>query len=147
MGWKREANKLLVVIGDAPQRKKSREELFELAKAAHESPFGVDASSIIEVGDTSGTSAKRGVRPFVISTIGVGKESVAEQASITMRKLAEVGGGSYAEVLVSKDAKAESPSVLIVQHILTLAFGARWASQMKDFLAIYLRYRDAGCFD
>ena len=42
---------------------------------------------------------------------------------------------------------AEAPSARIVKHILTLAFGSRWASQMDSFLDIYLRYRDAGAFE
>jgi len=146
MGWKRAANKLVVVIGDAPQRKKTRQELFDLAKGAHESPFGADASDIIEVSGSDKSNAKRGVRPFVISAIGVGDKAVAPQTRITMTELAKIGGGAYAEVLVGTDDGGQSASASIVKHILTLAFGSRWEAEMGRFLSIYLRYRDAGCF-
>jgi hypothetical protein len=149
MGWQEPANKLLVVVGDAPPHDNNMEEILTLVQEAHDSPFGKKASSVLEHrrdGKSRGKSgSKRGVRPFVTSAIGAGALQVHGLTRNAFAKIAEAGGGAYSEVLTAgEDGRAAS--VEIAEHILTLSFGARWRNQMHDFVRIYMQYRSAGTF-
>ena len=150
MGWQESANKLLVVVGDAPPHDGTMQELLALVRSAHDSPFGKEASSVVEHrrdGNSGGKSgSKRGVRPFVTSTIGAGSVQVQELTRISFAKIAAAGGGAYSEVLTAAEDGREA-SVEIAEHILTLSFGTRWRNQMHDFVRIYMEYRKAGSFD
>lgn len=144
MGWEESANKLLVVVGDAPPHPGTMEEILTLVREAYDSPFGQKASEVLEhTGGKSG--AKLGVRPFVTSTIGVGATKIEETTSKTFAQIAAAGGGAYSEVLTAGGG-TRSASVEIAEHILTLSFGSRWRSQMHDFVRIYMEYRNAGTF-
>lgn len=145
MGWKRETNKLLVVVGDAPPHQGTMDDLLDLVREANQSPFGEDPSSIIERNSKGSSGSKRGVRPFVTSTIGVGGAGVEATTRNTFVKIAEAGDGAYSEVLTAGGG-ADAASVEIAEHILTLSFGSRWRNQMHDFVRIYMQYRNAGFF-
>ncbi|MCK5941082.1 MAG: VWA domain-containing protein, partial [Planctomycetes bacterium] len=108
MRWQDDANKLVIVIGDAPPHPANRDALIELAKDAHERPgsHGVDNKK-----PTTGAADK--VTPFLTSTMGVFVKLGAgvpvprgfrefEQAQQQMRKdfqaVAKAGGGVFVEV-------------------------------------------------
>jgi hypothetical protein len=145
MGWKRETNKLIVVVGDAPPHQSSMDGLLDLVREANESPFGEEASGVLERSGKGSSGTKKGVRPFVTSAIGVGGGSVEATTRSTFMKIAEAGGGAYSEVLTAGGG-ADSASVEIAEHILTLSFGSRWRNQMHDFVRIYMQYRNVGFF-
>ncbi|MFT5829477.1 MAG: hypothetical protein ACI9D0_000051 [Bacteroidia bacterium] len=146
MDWERAANKVVILISDAPCHPKNQAAMIELARSANESPFGVDASDIIDVNETGSRSkSKRGVRPFIISAIGVGPNGVAQPTRDSLRPLSEAGGGAYAEVHTENAGSSKSVATKIVKHVLTLAFGSRWKSQMDVFMTIYMEYREQGC--
>lgn len=146
MGWERAANKVVILISDAPCHPKNQEKMIELAKSANESPFGADASDIIDVNEGEGRSkSKRGVRPFIISAIGVGPTGVAQPTRDSLRPLSEAGGGAYAEVHTENSGSSQKVATKIVKHVLTLAFGSRWRDQMDKFMTIYMEYREEGC--
>ena len=145
MGWKESANKLLVVVGDAPPHARTMDDILTLVREAYESPFGQDASGVLEHQGGGKSGSKKGVRPFVTSTIGVGSNKVEETTRMTFTKIADAGGGAYSEVLTSRGGGG-SASIEIAEHILTLSFGSRWRNQMHDFVRIYMEYRNAGSF-
>ncbi|MDP7063175.1 MAG: NF038122 family metalloprotease [Planctomycetota bacterium] len=141
MGWKRDTNKLLVVVGDAPPHQRTMEDLLDLVREANEAPFGEESNGR----GKGGSDTHRGVRPFVTSAIGVGGGSVEATTRNRFVKIAEAGGGAYSEVLTAAGG-GDSASVEIAEHILSLSFGSRWRNQMHDLVRIYMRYRDVGFF-
>lgn len=154
MGWKRGTSKLIVIVGDAPPHEKDMDACLQMAKAAREKPFGPKM-----VPTAPGTPAKDAVRPFVISTVGVGIAGrVQAETEEAFKKIAEAGGGSYGVFAV--DAKAmipgapqPKPSTLadgepnaIVTHLLMSAFGAEWKKPLEVFMEIYQDYRKQSFF-
>ena len=144
LGWERSANKLVVVVGDAPPHKDRIEAAVQMAIEANESPFGVDASELLEVTKEGNSAARRGVRPFIISTIGVGTTGVHRETRDSFQKIAEGGGGTYAQALVNRASSSASSE--IATHILNLSFGERWHDQTEVFVDVFLQYRAAGLF-
>ena len=140
MGWLRTANKLVVVIGDAPPHPEALDACLALAKLAHEQPLAVGGKPGAPL-----TGPKKDVKlpTYVISTLGVGANP---DTARTFKAIAEAGGGAYGRIDVrNKGADAEA-SRRILEHILVLSFGARWEREMKDFVEIFFRYRREGCF-
>jgi hypothetical protein len=171
MNWKKDANKLVVLIGDAPPHASETDKVVELVRAAHETPG-------VPVGKPS-TGPKSDDTPFLTSCIGVfvelqGKlkeqkgyrEFVDSQKQMRedFTKIAAAGGGVFVEVgftfsdePADKDkakdkgkpgakgeAIASAATRRIVEHILVLSFGERFAREMHDFVRIYYEYKEAG---
>jgi hypothetical protein len=141
VGWERSTNKLLLVIGDAPPKETRR--ALDLARNAHERPFGVDPSDL-SVGRGRTRSI---VRPFVIATVGVGSGAVPRPTEKAFMRLAQAGGGAYAKLLTRPSAVNGEPlpaSEAIARHVLTLAFGAQWQGQVEAFVEVYMQYHHSG---
>ena len=174
LNWKKDANKLVVLIGDAPPHARDREKAIELVRSAHDSPSGRGAKP------TTGTKVPE--TPFLTSCIGVVvnlegrlkeqpgyKEFVDSQK--TMREdfaaIAKAGGGVYVEVEFTfkdeapptsgkerkekakeqeqaRDQVASAATRRIVEHILVLSFGERFAPEMREFVRIFYEYKGAG---
>jgi hypothetical protein len=171
MNWKKDANRLVVLIGDAPPHAADKDKLLELVRAAHEAPGS-------PVGKPT-TGPKPVESPFLISCIGVFVElkgKLREQEGYrefvdsqkVMREdftaIAKAGGGVFVEVEFTftdepppaakgkekgkeRDIGAVVASAAtrrIVEHILVLSFGERFAVEMRDFVRIFYEYQEAG---
>lgn len=177
MNWQKDANKLLVLIGDAPPHAQETSKAVELVRAANQAPG-------VPVGKPT-TGPKPDDTPFLTSCIGVFVElkgKLREQRGYRefvdsqkqMREdftaIAKAGGGVFVEVEFTfgeepdpadkdkdkdkgrskgKDrdrgeAIASAATRRIVEHILVLSFGERFAREMRDFVRIYYEYKEAG---
>ncbi|MDP7062206.1 MAG: VWA domain-containing protein, partial [Planctomycetota bacterium] len=144
IGWGRSTNKLVMIVGDAPPHERDLEKTIAAAEAANKSPFGVDASLLLEVTKEGNSASKRGVRPFIISALGVGTTGVNGDTRSSFQDISEAGGGAYAEVLLN--TRSGQASADIAAHILGLSFGSRWSDQTDAFVEIFFAYRKAGLF-
>jgi hypothetical protein len=173
LNWQKDANKLVVLIGDAPPHPHETGKVVELVRAAHESPGS-------EVGKPT-TGPKPDVTPFLISCIGVFvelqgrlreqrgyREFVESQGQMRQDfgAIAKAGGGVFVEVEFTFGDEAEAPAKdkdkaktkeedagaaiasaatrRIVEHILVLSFGERFAREMREFVRIFYEYKEAG---
>lgn len=108
MNWQMDANKLVVVIGDAPPHPKEAQPAIDLVRAARESPGSAPGR-----GPITGQTQKSKPSPFLTSCIGVFldlKGKLREQPGFReftdsqrqMRedftKIAEAGGGTFVDV-------------------------------------------------
>ncbi len=151
MGWNKEANRLILVIGDAPAHPEDEQALLTLVREAHDHPFTNNGKNPV-----TGV-AKENVRPFITSLIATNPMVQEEFA-----KVAAAGGGAAVVLdapaapppppLRGKPAAApavapSSPAVQrIVGHILALSFGEEHRAQLERFAAIFFEYRDAKLF-
>lgn len=171
MKWQKDANKVIVLIGDAPPHPEEEGKVLELVRNAYESP-----------GSTAGkptTGAKPDVKPFLTSAIGVvvtlegnlknqnGYREFVESQKVMrddFAKIAKAGGGVYVEVGFTfsdqpeaKDKEkgrgkekdkidpgASAATKRIVEHILVLSFGERFAREMRDFVRVFYEYKEGG---
>ncbi len=171
MNWQKEANKLVVLIGDAPPHDRDKDKVLALVKAAHDNP-GVPVGKAL-------TGPRPDDTPFLTSCIGVfvelqGKlreqpgyrEFVDSQKKMRtdFTEIAKAGGGVFVEVeftftdqpppekdkAKAKDKErdkggsiASAATRRIVEHILVLSFGERFAREMRDFVRIFYEYKEA----
>ncbi|MBK8980024.1 MAG: VWA domain-containing protein [Planctomycetes bacterium] len=131
-GWRPDANKLVIVVGDAPPHPETESELLAMVRQAYEDPGSLGARSR---GPTTG--ARPDQRPFVTSTISAGTT-----ADRPMREIAEAGHGSFAQLHV-RDGSQSAPR-RIAEHVLVNAFGSTWRNSVASMLAVWFEYRDAG---
>lgn len=172
--WEEQANKLVVLIGDAPPHDQDKQALVELARTAYEKPGEHDSNG------RPTTGPKADVAPFRVCTMGVfvklGADVKAgpgfaefQKAQERMRQdfgeVAKAGGGVFVEVdftinsatpPTSKERRemreqrggaADLATRKIVEHILVLSFGERYTKEMQEFVRIYYAYVEAGFFD
>lgn len=175
LGWNPDANKLVVVIGDAPPHEPDVAKAIDLAKRGFTNPDSVSGSN------QPVTGPRRKQRPFLTSAIGVVLdlppafrsrpgygEFTASQKRMqeTFAELAKAGGGVYETVRFKvragppsakerkerkKNKGAVDPAAArathsIAEHVLVLTFGARFAAEMKALVKIYFDYKNAGLF-
>jgi len=126
MGWNRDTNKVVIVVGDAPP--KDLAAAVKLAREAHERPFA----------KTPTTGRKGGPRPFVVSAIAVGPYPVSP-----FTRIAKAGGGSVSQLSTSRAPKGVRRVTTVVKHVLTLAFGERWQNELGAFVRVFDKYREA----
>jgi hypothetical protein len=174
LNWKKDANKLVVLIGDAPPHPHERTKVIDLVRAAHDNPGNR--------GNKPTTGAKVPETPFLTSCIGVVvtlegklKDQPGYAAFVdsqkTMREdftaIAQAGGGVYVEVEFTftdepppasgkerkekakeqekaRDQVASGATRRIVEHILVLSFGEQFAAEMREFVRIFYDYKVAG---
>ena len=147
MGWKKNTNKVVIVVGDAPPHDVDLETCLTLARTAREAPFG---AKMVPTGP--GPVPKDATRPFVVSTIGVAMGStVATKTEEAFKKIAQAGGGAYGILVASpkplikgEPVEAGQEPDAIVEHLLTMAFGAEWTKPLGVFMAVYREYRKQG---
>ncbi|MEC9046637.1 MAG: vWA domain-containing protein [Planctomycetota bacterium] len=171
MKWRPDANKLVIVIGDAPPHPQQASQLVELAQAAYERPgqHGLDRSKPV-------TGARKKSTPFLTSTMGVFLkfgpgvpvqglqqfQASQERMRADFERVAAAGGGVFVEVefvidsvqpKTSKERRAEreagggladAATRKIVEHILVLSFGERFRVEMRDFVRVFYEYKEAG---
>ncbi|MDP6519138.1 MAG: VWA domain-containing protein [Planctomycetota bacterium] len=141
-GWTPKANKIVLLIGDAPAHAEALPEAIDLVRAAFEKPFGQSPREAPEKGSRRTSTGAN--RPFVTSAIAVGRGGIPAEVADTMTRIATAGGGAYGTLALGGDARA---STTIVRHLLIQAFGTRYKEQAGRFVEIYLEYHRAGFFD
>ncbi|MFM7297654.1 MAG: vWA domain-containing protein [Planctomycetota bacterium] len=140
MDWNKEANRLILVIGDAPPHPASMGAVLQLVKDAHDKPF---------VRGSKPLSGKREpLKPFITSTIATSQACKAE-----FEQIAKAGGGAsvYMEVRngggrATNDVDPAQAARSVVEHVLLLSFGAQHRPQLQRFARVFFEYRDAGLF-
>jgi hypothetical protein len=170
MKWQEDANKIAVLIGDAPPHPQEKQQVIDLARQAFEDP-----GSLGRKGPKTG--AKTETKPFLTSAIGVflkvgpgvnvgPRFHEFEASQRTMRtdfeEIAKAGGGVFVEVEFEinsatppsskekREAKKEGAGIAsaatqsIVEHILVLSFGERFKREMTEFVRIFYAYKKAG---
>ncbi len=170
MKWNADANKIAVLIGDAPPHPKEKQQAIDLARTAFEKPGSQNDKKPT-------TGARKPEKPYLTSAIGVFVKfgpnvklgpgyAQFKEAQETMRKdfkeIAQAGGGVYVEVEflfeggpppTSKEKRAakkkgggaaSKATREIVEHILVLSFGERFKVEMKEFVRIFYAYKEAG---
>ncbi|MBK7874812.1 MAG: VWA domain-containing protein [Planctomycetes bacterium] len=158
MNWNKEANRLILVIGDAPPHAESQAGLLELVKRAHDEPFARPPKpGKPEAPRTGGgpkpSSKAEPLRPFITSTI-----YTAPEAKKTFEEIAKAGGGASVYLDVGRggrparggkdapepeDASGADPAVRsVVEHIMLLSFGAEHRAALSILVRTFFEYLD-----
>ncbi|MEY4674553.1 MAG: hypothetical protein RL148_2337, partial [Planctomycetota bacterium] len=141
MGWDRDANRLVLVIGDAPAHEEVLTGLVEMVKRAHDQPFSRAK------GPVTGAKVPSKLRPFITSCIATNPA-----AKPHFEAIAAAGGGACVLLPMAapngKDvASAQSKAVQeVVRHVLKLSFGTQYEAQLNLFADVYFTWRDAKAF-
>ncbi|MEZ6017556.1 MAG: vWA domain-containing protein [Planctomycetota bacterium] len=161
VGWTPAANKLIIVMGDAPAHDDGLTRALDLARQAS-TDLGVRAGSVDQRRKLERTGRKVAPRsgeklegrPFVVSCIaamharggggGGGPQQDRNQVASHMRQIAEAGKGTYGEleVGVGEDAQASGARQL-VQMVVRMSFGSKYDREVQRFLDVYFEYREA----
>ncbi|MBM3990770.1 MAG: VWA domain-containing protein [Planctomycetes bacterium] len=141
MDWNRDANRLILLIGDAPPHPPSMGALLQLVKDAHDKPFARGGKPL--------SGRREPLKPFITSTIATSQACKAE-----FEQIAKAGGGAsvYMEVRngagrATNDVDPAKAARSVVEHVLLLSFGAQHRPQLRRFTSVYFEYRDAGLFE
>jgi hypothetical protein len=154
MHWNKDANKLILVIGDAPPHPEDEKDLLEMVKRAHDAPFEKVGKPVAPRTGRPRSAQEEEVqlRPFITSTIYAN-----DQAKKSFEEIAKAGGGTAVLLDMSEggvpakpdkkngDAPTETnPAVRkIVEHIMLLSFGQEYKPQLEAFVRIFFEYLDA----
>jgi len=170
MKWKTSTNKVVIVIGDSPPHAEAEDLAIRLARNAHEKPAAVVAGGARRAAPLTGVRKRKQkpekVRPFIISTIAVGRGPEAP-----FRAIAKAGGGAYVQIRGRGGRGGRgrrgggrgdgggrggrggrgggdrgNPTHRIARQILTLSFGERFKAQMEAFVDIYFQYQKEKVF-
>ena len=157
--WTKGANRMMLIVGDAPPHGNVESALVDMVKQAREHPFTTGRK-----GPITGKASTEGLRPFITSAIAT---SPAAQPSFDA--IAEAGGGASVLLDLSprrgggrggrggrpggrparpRGAPADSNSAAeqIAEHVMLLSFGAGYEAQLRRFVELFFRYRRAGAF-
>ena len=142
-GWTKDANRMMVVVGDAPPHHDAEDELLAMVKRAHDEPFAKGKKQAV----TGGGAAKVDLRPFITSAIATN-----QAAKPSFDAIAKAGGG--ASVLLDlggpgggKAAAKQRPAPqLVAEHVLLLAFGQSHSAELRVFVEAFFDYHNAGAF-
>lgn len=137
MGWKAEANKMVIILGDAPPHAPQR--ATQLARQAREHP---DAVLNPRRGTVTGDRRGARIRPFLTSTVAVGQMGPAPVTTHAFRQISEAGGGAY--VAFSTRGPSRQVTTDIVRRLVELSFGERYLAEARRLVDVYFKYRDAG---
>lgn len=134
MRWRPMANKLVVIIGDAPPHPETERDLLALVTKARKDP-----ASVLAGGPVTGQNK---VKPFLTSCIAAHPNTARP-----FKEIAEAGGGVFAQLNFDGRGGArgqKGASREVAAHILRLSFGAQWQKQADAFAAIYFEWLDRG---
>ena len=148
MKWRRDANKLVVLVGDAPPHDAALARCIELAREAYQRPYGKESRRVRPT-VRRGTSVAKATRPFVTAAIGVGMRAVPTRTKLTFGQIAKAGGGAYGEVTTApsgQKGRERKASDEIVAHVLRLSFGAQYEDQISAFVEVFFDYERRGFF-
>ena len=156
--WTKGANRMMLIVGDAPPHGNVESELVAMVKQAREQPFTTGRK-----GPITGKASTNNLRPFITSAIAT---SPAAQPSFDA--IAEAGGGASVLLDLSDrrgggrggrggrpggrgprpSAAADSGTAAerIAEHVMLLSFGAGYEAQLRRFVELFFRYRRAEAF-
>ncbi len=139
VGWNPRANKLILLIGDAPPHENKLDHAVDLSRTAH-----ADPASEFGGGPITGKHAGE-IRPFVISAIAIRPEALS-----SFQEIARAGGGvcvkMFPDARSGGSGAADGGARTIVEHVLSMSFGEQWRAQVEDFVRTWFAYHDAGFF-
>jgi len=137
VGWKAEANKMVIILGDAPPH--AIERTAKLAQEARQDP-----DALLQPKRRVVTGPRRGprTRPFLTSAVAVGQMGPAHVTMRAFRRISEAGGGAY--VAFSTQGETRQVTTDIVKRLVELSFGQRYLKEARRLVDIYFAYRDAG---
>jgi hypothetical protein len=146
MNWNRNANRLILIVGDAPPHQEDMAGLLAMVERAHLHPFQTGKQPV------TGTDGQQ-LRPFITSAIAISPE-----AKGAFDQIAKAGGGTC--VLMSmrrggrgsllpgnvgkKTANDADAAEQVARHVLTLSFGAQFEPQLRAFVDTFFAYHKAG---
>jgi hypothetical protein len=141
MGWDKEKNRMLLVVGDAPPHAETETELLAMVERAHNHPFAKGKGPV--------TGKAQPLRPFITSAIAT--NAAAKQS---FDAIAQAGGGASVLLDLAAMKKVDGKPVggpqgrtaaqQIAEHVLLLSFGAGYEAQLRAFVDVFFRYRNAG---
>ncbi|MEM9382339.1 MAG: vWA domain-containing protein [Planctomycetota bacterium] len=142
--WTWGANKLVIVVGDAPPHDASLGPLLQVARDASSRSRGrTDARSRRQAPE--GRSHVPEGRPATICCIGVGSASVHPATEAAFRALARAGSGTYVPfTLQGRGQGRATPSDRILAHVLRFALRSNAGDDLDVFVEVLLRARRRG---
>lgn len=154
--WTKSANRMMLIVGDAPPHGNVEADLVAMVKQAREHPFSTGRK-----GPITGKASTGDLRPFITSAI-----ATSPNAKPSFEAIAEAGGGM--SVLLDLTGRPgggrggrprgrggrprvapADPRIAaerIAEHVMLLSFGAGYEAQLRRFVELFFRYRRAGAF-
>ncbi|MDJ0976649.1 MAG: VWA domain-containing protein [Planctomycetota bacterium] len=149
MRWSPEANKMIVVIGDAPPHDNALRRAIKLVTEAREDPsiWLEGKKKAKKKPAVTGGNGKKGKqkpkpRPFLTSCVAVGPQGAWPRTAETFKQIAEAGGGAYAELATQGEPRIASTE--LVSRLVEMSFGEKYVKPARRFVALYLEYAEAG---
>jgi hypothetical protein len=139
MGWEADANKVVVLVGDAPPHDLAR--AVELAKGARERPEAIVGRARV----VTGAGASRPLRPVVVSALAVAQVVPWPETVRAFEEISRAGGGFCVPFRTDEGTRQASRD--LVSRLVEMSFGERHADQARRLVDLWFRYRDAGFID
>lgn len=144
MGWDKDANRLILVLGDAPPHKQDLPKLLTTVERAHQHPFQDPKQP------QSGDQPQ--LKPFIVSTI-----ATDVQAKPAFEQIARAGGGTCVMLSLAptggpallpgaRPAAKDDGAEQVARHVLLLSFGVAYEPQLRVFVDTFFDYHKAGAF-
>ncbi len=145
MGWTRRANKVVVVVADAPPHPQMIAVAESMARLAFIAPEEALRGRFSRIGDITPDVGRRdeGVRPFMTSCLLVGIGGARPQTLNPMKKIAEAGGGVAIPL-----GHGQGPAAItaLVTQLVELSFGPRFRTQVRRLVRTYVEWQEDGYF-
>lgn len=168
--WRRNVEKLVLIIGDSPPYAADMPELLRLTRMARNRP------ERHENGGKPVTGKRKPTRPYRVATMAVaprfattgsiphGYGQIHERMVACLTALATAGGGDFVRFEYPSDlgvgsSKADRDGTAqtdknfkearrsMVEKLLVLSVGAEFTREVKQFHGVLFAYREAGMFD
>ncbi|MFM1873852.1 MAG: hypothetical protein RL398_3274 [Planctomycetota bacterium] len=150
-GWTKDANRMLLIVGDAPPHPDTIDALVATVQRAHDQPFAKGKAAV--------TGPKQSnVRPFITSAL-----ATSPAAMPTFTQIAKAGGGTAVQMDLGPPVRgprgganppdpaaaqrAATAAEQVAEHVLMLSFGGSNDGTLREFVQIFFGYRRAGLFD
>jgi|JRYL01.1.fsa_nt_gb Mg-chelatase subunit ChlD len=151
VGWTKDANRMLLIVGDAPPHMDTMDDLLAMVKKAHEHPFAKGKAAVTGPKETK-------VRPFITSAL-----ATSEAAMASFSEIAKAGGGTAVRMDLGPQrpggrgeargearpagTRAATAAEQVAEHVLLLSFGGANDGTLREFVRVFFAYRRAGAFD
>jgi hypothetical protein len=150
VGWTKDANRMLLIVGDAPPHMDTMDDLLAMVKKAHDHPFAKGKAAVTGPKDSK-------VRPFITSALATSPAAMSSFAEI-----AKAGGGTAVRMELGPSRPGGEPRVAgerpagtraataaeqVAEHVLLLSFGGANDGTLREFVRVFFAYRRAGAFD
>lgn len=145
MGWTRRANKVVVVVADAPPHPQMIAVAESMARLAFIAPEEALRARFNRIGDITPDAGRRdeGVRPFMTSCLLVGAGGARPQTMNPMKRIAEAGGGV---AIPLGRGQGQAAITSLVTQLVELSFGPRFRTQVRRLVRTYVEWQEDGYF-